>query len=126
MGELINNSILSDVRQYIGLNPDEVDKFFDSQIISDINTSIAELAQLGLGELGQFTVQGGSETWADLLGEEYVYVFAFAKNYVEINTKLLFDPPQSGSLNSTLAEKLKKAEHNVMTAIELHNILKEE
>ena len=125
MEDLRNNSILSDVRGAIGLNPDEVDVEFDLQIKSAINNSISELAQLGLGELGEFVVQDGSETWNDLLGEDYQYVYAFAKNYVEVNTRLLFDPPQSGALKAALDEQLKKATFNVMTAIELHNVEKE-
>lgn len=125
MEDLRNNSILADVRGALGLNPDEVDVEFDLQIKSAINNSISELAQLGLGELGEFVVQDGSETWNDLLGEDYQYVYAFAKNYVEVNTRLLFDPPQSGALKAALDEQLKKAIFNVMTAIELHNVEKE-
>lgn len=125
MDELKNNSILSDVRGSLGLNPEDVDPEFDLQIKSAINTSIAELAQLGLGELGEFTVSSGEETWNDLLGEEYSYVYAFAKNYIEVNTRLIWDTPQSGSLKAALDEQLKKATFNVMTAIELNNIGKE-
>lgn len=125
MEDLRNNSILSDVRGALGLNPDEVDAEFDLQIKSAINNSISELAQLGLGELGEFVVQDGSETWNNLLGEDYQYVYAFAKNYIDVNTRLLFDPPQSGALKAALDEQLKKATFNVMTAIELHNVEKE-
>ena len=126
MNELKDNSILSDVRGAIGLNPDDVDEDFDLQIKSAINTSIAELAQLGLGELGAFNIESGSETWSDLLGEDYAYVYAFAKNYVEVNSRLLFDPPQSGALKAALDEQLRKATFNLMTAIELHNIDEED
>ena len=117
---LEEHSILYDARVAIGLNPNEVDEDFDVSIISAINTSISELAQLGVGELGAFTVTTGQETWYDFLGEEYLYLHAFAKNYVELNTRLLFDPPQSGSLSSALEEQLRKATFNVQTAIEAH------
>lgn len=125
MEDLRNNSILSDVKGNLDLNPDEVDPDFDSKIISKINRAIARLAQLGLGELGSFMVNDGSETWNDLLGEEYQYVYAFTRNYIEVSTKLAFDPPQSGALKATLDEEYKTAEFDVMTAIELHNIEKE-
>lgn len=125
MEDLRNNSILSDVKGNLDLNPDEVDPEFDSKIISKINRAIARLAQLGLGELGSFMVNDGSETWNDLLGEEYQYVYAFARNYIEVSTKLAFDPPQSGALKATLDEEYKTAEFDVMTAIELHNVEKE-
>lgn len=125
MEDLRNNSILSDVKGNLDLNPDEVDPEFDSKIISKINRAIARLAQLGLGELGSFMINDGSETWNDLLGEEYQYVYAFARAYIEVSTKLAFDPPQSGALKAALDEEFKTAEFNVMTAIELHNIEKE-
>lgn len=125
MEDLRNNSILSDVKGNLDLNPDEVDPDFDSKVISKINRAIARLAQLGLGELGSFMVNDGSETWNDLLGEEYQYVYAFARNYIEVSTKLAFDPPQSGALKATLDEEYKTAEFDVMTAIELHNVEKE-
>lgn len=125
MEDLRNNSILSDVKGNLDLNPDEVDPDFDSKIISKINRAIARLAQLGLGKLGSFMINDGSETWNDLLGEEYQYVYAFARNYVEVSTKLAFDPPQSGALKASLDEEFKTAEFDVMTAIELHNIEKE-
>lgn len=122
MSEIKEHKILSDVRIAIGLNPDEVDEDFNSSIISAINTSIAELAQLGLKELGEFTVQSGNETWADFIGEDYLYILSFARNYVELNSRMLFDPPQSGALNSTLEEQIRKAIFNVQTAIELHEL----
>lgn len=122
MSEVINNSILSDVRGYLGYSPEEVDPDFDRQIISQINIAIARLAQLGLSKLGEFVVNTGEETWNDLLGEDYQYVFAFAQDFVQITTKLKFDTPQGGALKAALDEQLRAAEFNVMTAIEEHNL----
>lgn len=122
MNEIMNSSILADVRGHIGYAPDEVDPEFDKQIIDHINTSIARLAQLGLGKLGDFLIRTGEETWSDYIGEDYQYVFAFAKDFIQVNARLKFDPPQSGSLKSSLEEELKTAEFNVMTAIEEHNV----
>lgn len=122
MGEQKDNTILSDVKKFLGLNPDEPDEFFDSIIIDAINTSISEIAQLGLLNLGDFIVETGDESWSDYLGIDNMYIFSFAKNYIQVNSKLIVDPPQSGSLSSSLEEKLKKATHNIQTAVELHNI----
>lgn len=122
MNEIMNSSILADVRGHIGYAPDEVDPEFDKQIIDHINTSIARLAQLGLGKLGDFLIRTGEETWSDYIGEDYQYVFAFAKDFIQVNARLKFDPPQSGSLKSSLEEELKTAEFNIMTAIEEHNV----
>ena len=117
-----NITILSDVKKFVGLNPNEPDEFFDSTIMSAINTSIAELAQIGLRSLGDFTILSGSETWDDYLGENNNYLLALVKDYIQTNTRLIFDPPQSGSLSSALEERLKKTYFNIQTAIELHKI----
>lgn len=122
MSEVRDNSILSDTRGAIGYNPDDIDPEFDRQIKSHINTSIARLAQLGLGKLGDFNIEDGSESWNDYLGDEYRYLYAFAKDFIEITVKLKFDAPTSGALKASLEEQLKTAEFNVMTAIEEHNI----
>lgn len=125
MEDLRNNSILSDVKNSLDYTPDEVDVEFDGNIIRKINTAIARLSQLGLGELGSFMVNDGSETWNDMLGEDYQFVYAFAVEFIEVSVKLAFDPPQSGALKAALDEEYKTAEFNVMTAIELHNVEKE-
>ena len=126
MSGIKDNKILSDVKLALDLNPDEVDADFDKPIISKINNAIGELAQLGLRNLGDFLVESGDETWNDLLGEDYQYVYAFAKNYIEIAVKLQWDTPQGGALKAALDEQFKKAEFNVMTAIEHYNLCKEE
>lgn len=125
MEDLRNNSILADVKDSLDYTPDEVDTEFDGNIIRKINTAIARLSQLGLGELGSFMVNNGSETWNDMLGEDYQFVYAFAVEFIEVSVNLAFDPPQSGALKAALDEEYKTAEFNVMTAIELHNIEKE-
>ena len=122
MNQVQDNTILADAKLFIGLDPNEVDEEFDRVIISKINTSIARLAKLGLGTLGSFSVNTGNETWFDYLGEENLYILAFAKHFVELNTKLLFDPPQSGALSSAYEEQLKEAKDDIQTAIELHEI----
>ncbi len=126
MDEFLSTSILADIRGHIGYAPDEVDPEFDKQIIDHINTSIARLAQLGLGKLGDFLVRTGEETWNDYLGEDYQYIYSFAKDFIQLTAKLKFDPPQGGVLKAALDEQLATAEFNVMTAIEEHNIDKEE
>ena len=121
----MNGTILSDVKNYIGLNPEEIDPDYDKPIMDAINVAIGELAKIGLGHLGDFMVQSGQETWDAYLGEEYQYVRAFAVDYVELTAKLKFDTPQNGALKSALDEQLRKASDNVQTAIEYHNLMKE-
>jgi hypothetical protein len=122
MTDIRDNSILADVKGSLGYNPEEIDSDFDGPIITKINTAIGILARLGLGKLGSFIVNNGAETWNDLLGEEYRYIYPHAINLVETYVKLAFDTPQSGALKAALEEDYKTAEFDVQTGIELHNI----
>ena len=127
MSETGNTKILYDVKKFLDRDPEEEDTFFDTIIIGNINTCIAELAhQGGLKNVGDFSVVTGDETWDDYLGESELYLLAFVKAYVQIGTKLTFDPPQSSSLCSALEEKYKKTLFNIQTQIELHNIESED
>ena len=71
---------------------------FDNSIVISINSAIAELAELGVGEQGDFAVVRKDETWGDYLGEKYAYLLSFVKQYVCTYTKFIFDTPQSGAL----------------------------
>lgn len=117
---LQEHTILYDVKAYVGLNPSEVDEDFDPIIVKKINKAIAKIAQLGVRNLGEFSVTTGNETWDDFLGDEFQYLRAFAIDYIECVTKMSFDPPQSGSLYSALEEEIRQATFDVQTAIESH------
>lgn len=119
-------SILGDAKLSLGLNPDEPDEFFDPLIIGEANAAIARLTQIGLGKLGDFIVEDSTDTWADYLAMDSGYLLPFAKSYVQKRVKLNVDPPQSGSLSSSLEQEIDKLEFNIQTAIELHNIESEE
>lgn len=119
-------SILGDAKLSLGLNPEEADEFFDPLIIGEANAAIARLAQIGLGKLGDFIVEDFADTWADYLAMDSSYLLPFAKSYVQKRVKLNVDPPQSGSLSSSLEQEIDKLEFNIQTAIELHNIESEE
>ncbi len=124
MSEQNITTVLSDVKKFLGLNPDEVDEFFDPIVISAINVAVAELAQLGLRKVGEFSIVNGNETWSDYLGEDYMYLISLAKNYLQIKSKMIVDPPQSGSLSSAFEEQLKQTSFNIQTAIEMKEIEK--
>lgn len=113
----MNNTILHDVKVYIGLNPDVEDTTFDESIVIFVNSAIDDLARIGLGELGQFRLIEKNETWTDYLGDTYAFLVSSVKSYICIYTRLHFDPPQ-GSIQSALDEQLRKLEFTIQTAIE--------
>lgn len=120
----MDKAILQDVKTSIGINPDMEDETFDSSLIMCINADIAELAELGIKEVGDFSIESKNETWADYLGEEYAYLLSLVKAHVNTATKLMFDAPQSGSLANALEEQKNRLDFRIIAAIETH--LKEE
>lgn len=113
-------SILKDVKQYIGLNPDVTDDTMDTSITMFINSAIDDLARIGVGHYGWFALESREETWNDYLGETYISLLSSIKSYVSIYAKLHFDTPQGGLLTA-LEEQLRKLEFTIQTAIELED-----
>lgn len=115
----MENVILYDVKTSIGINPDEEDETFDNSILMCINSAIAELAELGVGEQGAFTANSKS-MWEEYLGENQLYLLSLVKAHVCTYAKLMFDAPTTGPLNSALDEERKRLEFRIQTTIEQH------
>lgn len=115
-----NTGILRDVKEYIGLNPEVEDMTMDTSITMFINSAIDDLARIGVGSYGWFSVAERNETWNDYLGETYISLLSSIKPYISIYTRLHFDNVQ-GSLEGALSEQLRKLEFTIQTAIELQD-----
>lgn len=116
----MENTILQDVKKSIGINPDVEDLTFDDTIVIHINSAIAELAELGLGHVGDFTLENKSEVWSDYLTSDYQYLLPLVKPYICAYVRLAFDPPQSGSLATALKEQQDRLEFRIQIAIEVN------
>lgn len=93
-------SILSDVKEFNQVPA--FDNGFDQVLIMNINMALMELAQLGVGPPGGFTVESGDETWMSIV--EGSKEFEAVKVFVCLKVKMVFDPPSS----STVAEAYNK------------------
>ncbi len=116
----MEEKILQDVKKSIGINPDTEDSTFDDSIVISINSAIAELAELGVGEQGEFAITRKDETWSEYLGEKYAYLLSFVKQYICIYTQFIFDTPQSGAKKAAMEETQKRLEFRIVTTIEQH------
>lgn len=88
----MDTSILLTIEKMLGI-ADE-DTTFDTEIIVSINSAIATLNQLGIGPSEGFSISDDSAEWDDLLGENAA-LFDMAKAYIYLKTRLVFDPPTS-------------------------------
>ncbi len=116
----MEEKILQDVKKSIGVNPDTEDNTFDDSIVISINAAIAELAEYGVGEQGDFAITRKDETWGEYLGEKYAYLLSLVKLYVCTYVKYTFDTPQSGALKAAMEETQKRLEFRIVTSIEQH------
>lgn len=101
---MVHSSILEDVKKFCQVP--EWDDGFDTDLIIHINTALMTLNQLGVGPSGGLFISGPEDTWASLVeGNEEI---EGVKTYVEIKTKLVFDPPTSSfvleAMKQTAAE----------------------
>lgn len=102
----ITEPILLSVKKMLGLDKDY--DAFDPELIIHINSVFGTLHQLGVGPEDQFRITGDSEVWSDFTtnGEQTDEV----KSYVYLRVRLLFDPPSSSFVLSSLQEQAKELE----------------
>ena len=106
MGSM-NESILVGVR--VANNVDENDDSFDQQLIPLINGQLMMAHEFGIGYNG-FKISGSEETWEDWLGANNADKLAAAETWLGLKVKLLFDPPDNGSVLQAIQGQIDKFE----------------
>lgn len=85
---------------------------FDQDILIEINSVFGILYQIGVIS---YPIEVDTEmSWSELNLD--ADVVSMVKNYVYLKIKLIFDPPQIGSLNASMAERIKELEFRLSIA----------
>ena len=100
----MEESSLKTIKQLIG-GPDDFEQF-DLDLTIHINSAFATLTHLGVGPKEGYRITGPDNVWSEF--EEDAQELSLIKDYVYIKTRLLFDPPTSGSLMDSLKEQLNE------------------
>lgn len=87
------DSILTSIKKLLGISSDYT--HFDEDIILQINSAFSTLTQLGVGPEEGFAIHDATSTWDEYIDSPKLN---FAKTYVQIKVKLVFDPPASSAL----------------------------
>lgn len=95
----MSESILESVKNSIGI-VDPTLTAFDSELIMDINMALNNLTRIGVGPERGYKIESGDNTWSEFLGDLDPRLES-AKEYVVLQTKLLFD---SNSMSSAMIE----------------------
>ena len=102
----MQESILTSIKKLLGITEEYA--HFDTDIIMHINSVFMILMQLGIGPAEGFSITGDSEVWSDFLSD--ATWFESVKSYVYLKVKLIFDPPQSGTLLNAIEKQVSEFE----------------
>lgn len=103
------DSILDSVKKVLGIDKDY--DAFDVDILMHINSVFSVLNQLGVGPEDGFAIEDASPTWDDFLeGDSRLNNI---KSYVYMRVRMMFDPPTTGFLISSMKEQFQEMEWRI-------------
>lgn len=105
----MEQSILNSTKKILGFDPEYT--AFDLDIITNINTVLDVLHQLGIGPVEGFVIEDESATWEDFLGVGKH--LSAVKTYVHLRVRLVFDPPQTSYHINAIQEQVKELEQRI-------------
>lgn len=114
---VLEESILTSIKKLLGISG--LETVFDTDIAFHVNTTFANLAQMGVGPKDSngknigFRITGSTETWADFTNDNIL--MDNVKTYVYIKVKMTFDPPTSSPLINAYEAQLKEIEWRLYT-----------
>lgn len=109
----MTESILTSIKKLLGIAPEYTQ--FDADLIMHINSVFMILNQLGVGPPTPMVISGDSQTWSEFMANEGTS--QLVKSYMFLKVKLLFDPPQNGTLVQAMKDQIAEFEwrSNVFT-----------
>lgn len=102
----MDDSILLDIKKLLGLDKDY--DSFDKDIVIHINSVFSILRQLGIGPETGFRISGISETWSSFITD--MSLFEDVKTYIYLKVRMMFDPPASSVLTSSIEKEISELE----------------
>lgn len=110
----MQESILTSIKKLLGIAEDYT--HFDADIIMHINTVFMILMQLGVGPISGFSISDEDAVWSDFLptGQQIESV----KTYMYLRVKMMFDPPQSGTVTQSTENLIKELEFRLNVEVD--------
>lgn len=104
----VEESILNSTKQILGIPADHTE--FDLDIATHINSAFSDLtSQLGVGPDGGYEIDdSGDQLWSDFIATDKE--LNSVKTYVYLRVRLLFDPPATSYLLSSMKEQVEALE----------------
>ena len=102
----MSDSILTSTKKILGI--EEEYTAFDLDILTHINSVFSKLSDLGIGPEAGFMIEDDTKVWSDFLGTDLR--LNSVKTYVYLNVRLLFDPPTTSYLITSMKEQIREFE----------------
>lgn len=109
-------SILTSTKKTLGIAEDYT--AFDDDIIMHINTVFSTLNQLGVGPAEGFEIADKTILWAAFLGTDLR--LNNIKSYMYMRVRLMFDPPSTSYLITSMQNQVEQLEWRINTERESH------
>lgn len=110
----MQESILTSIKKLLGITEDY--EHFDTDIIMHINTVFMILMQLGVGPTNGFSISDDSAVWSDFLTSNQQ--LEAVKSYMYLRVKMMFDPPQSGTVTQSTENLIKELEFRLNVEVD--------
>lgn len=108
------DSILTSIKKLLGIAEDYEE--FDTDIIIHINTAFSKLNQLGVGPEEGFSIKDKTSVWTEFLAD--AKNLESVKTYVYLIVRLVFDPPQSSAVMTSMENTINQLEWRLNVAAE--------
>jgi hypothetical protein len=99
-------SILTSTKKVLGISEEYT--AFDEDIIMHINTAFSTLNQIGLGPAEGFQIVDATAVWSDFLAGDIR--LNNVKSYMFMRVKLMFDPPSTSYLITSMQNQINQLE----------------
>ena len=108
------DSILRSIKDKLGIK-DQSLKAFDSELIMDINMALNNLTRIGVGPEKGYRIEDETNTWDEFISEADPRLES-AKEYVALQTKLIFD---SNSMSGAMVEIYKEKSDEILYTLSI-------
>lgn len=105
----MSDSILTSTKKMLGI--EETDTAFDVDIITHINSIFSILNQLGIGPAAGFMIEDKEPVWSEFLADDLR--LNSVKTYMYLRVRILFDPPATSFLVTSLNERVQELEWRI-------------
>lgn len=114
----MEESILKSTKEILGIDVGYT--AFDLEILTAINSAFSILHQLGVGPDDGFVVEDSSTTWGEflLLAGSEPSSKNLIKTYIQLKTRMLFDPPTTSFHVKAMEDQISQYEWRLNVARE--------